>query len=398
MRPTAVAVVAFVAAVLGAVAVVLVVGATGSFGERTRTVVLPAPPVERADPVASRSVARLLGGSRFDPAALYKARSAGVVTVYATFTSESEEAQGSGFVASRSGYVLTNAHVITTAPHTPVRGARHVFVEFEDGDRISASIVGWDVYADVGLLKVDPRAHRLTPVPLGDSDDVVVGEPVAAIGSPFGNQNTLTVGVVSATRRSISSLASAYRIVDAIQTDAPINHGNSGGPLFNARGEAIGINAQIRSASGRNEGVGFAVPINSAKRSMRELLAGGRVHYAYVGVTTDDLTPTLARHFGYRPRRGAVIACVAPDSPGDRAGLHAGTAGEEFNGRRFVRGGDVVVAINGQSVRRGEDLIRIVGQQLVPGQIARFRVVRGTTIRVLRVKLAERPSEPTSGC
>ena len=143
-----------------------------------------------------------------------------------------------------------------------MEAATEVYVEFADGDRVGAEIVGWDLFYDVGLLKVRPAEHALVVVPLGDSADVVVGEPVAAIGSPFGQAGSLAVGVVAATRRSVESLTSGYSVIDAIQIDAPINRGNSGGPLFNALGEVIGINAQIRSESGNAEGVGFAIPIN----------------------------------------------------------------------------------------------------------------------------------------
>src|SRR5262249_5249208 len=155
-------------------------------------------------------------------------------------------------------------------------------------------VVGWDVFDDVGVIRVDPKAHLLDPVPLGRSERVRVGEPVAVIGSPFGNENSLSVGVVSATHRSIAALTSSYRLADAIQTDAPINHGNSGGPLFDSRGLVIGINSQIRSDTGTADGVGFAVPIDSAKRSLRQLVATGKVAYAYVGIRTEDLTPSIA--------------------------------------------------------------------------------------------------------
>ena len=177
--------------------------------------------------------------------------------------------------------------------------ARNVYVGFKDRDRVQAKLIGWDVYDDVALLKVDPSAHPLAPVPLGDSSLVRAGDPVAAMGSPFGNEDSITTGVVSAIRRSIASLTSIYKVVDAIQIDAPITHGNSGGPLFDARGRVIGINAQIRTETGGAEGVGFAIPINAARRSMTQLAATGRVVYAYLGVTTEDLTPTLARHLGY---------------------------------------------------------------------------------------------------
>src|SRR6185437_17175395 len=199
--------------------------------------------------------------------------------------------------------------------------------EFQDRDRAEATIVGWDVFDDVGLIKIDPSAHGLTPVPLGNSAAVAVGEPVAAIGSPFGNEDSLGVGVVSATHRSIDSLTSCYNLLDAIQTDAPINHGNSGGPLFDARGRVIGINAQIRSSGTDSgfEGVGFAVPIDSARRSLEQLLATGHVEYAYMGITTEDLTPSVAKKFHVGAPHGALVDVVRAGSPAAHAGLRAGT-------------------------------------------------------------------------
>jgi 2-alkenal reductase len=401
MRSSTVAVVAIVAAVLGG-ASVLVVGKTAGWidDDRSGTVVVRADE-DPSGPAAPRPVARPLAGSSFDPAATYAARSRGVVTIYASFdssTAAEPDSQGSGFVVSRQGHVLTNAHVITSGPPTSIDGADRIYVEFQDGERIAARIIGWDVFNDIGVLKVSPAEHKLEPVPLGDSDQVVVGEPVSAIGSPFGNQNTLTTGVVSATRRSISSLVSDYDIIDAIQTDAAINHGNSGGPLFDAAGRAIGINAQIRSSSGTNEGVGFAVPINAAKRSLAQLLASGRVRYAYVGVSTSDLTPNVAARYGYGTPYGAVVGCVKDGSPADRAGLEDGRRGGFFNGRPVVEGGDVIVAVNGETVRRGSDLVRIIANDLRPGQLARFRIVRGGERRTVPIRLGERPTAPDSGC
>jgi S1-C subfamily serine protease len=294
--------------------------------------------------------------------------------------------------------VLTNSHVITNAGEgdsaADARAADAVYVEFRDGDRVPAKVVGWDVFDDVGLLKVDRRRHPLTPVPLGDSDRVVVGEPVAAIGSPFGEQTSLAVGVVSATHRSISALTSRYLITDAIQIDAPINRGNSGGPLFDARGRVIGINAQIRSNSGLAEGVGFAVPINSAKRSMRQLIATGKVSYSYVGVTTEDLTPSIAREFGDPVERGAVIAEVRPGGPGDRAGLRGSFERRFFRGEPVPRGGDIVIAIDGLPVRRADDLVRIVAERFSPGDAATFTLVREGERQQIRVVLGERPANP----
>jgi S1-C subfamily serine protease len=272
---------AVAAAVVGG-AIALAIGAgAGWIGNQTKTVVVKAQSAPQTElPAAVRSPAQPIPGNGFDPARIFASRSPGVVTIFAFFGGPGsvEGAQGSGFVISSKGYILTNSHVITNAGEVAARAvkpASHVFVEFSDRDRTPATVVGWDVYDDVGLIKVDPRGHRLTPVPLGDSSSVVVGEPVAAIGSPLGNEDSLSVGVVSAVHRAIRALTVArYNIVDAIQTDAAITHGNSGGPLFDARGRVIGINAQIRSQSGtgNDSGVGFAVPIDAAKRSVSQLV------------------------------------------------------------------------------------------------------------------------------
>jgi S1-C subfamily serine protease len=320
------------------------------------------------------------------------------VTIWVQYGSDpatANLAQGSGFVVSPKGYILTNSHVITNAGEsTSVHGADRVYIEFEDRDRAPAKIVGWDVFDDVGLVKVDPGDHALKPVPLGNSAAVSVGEPVAAIGSPFGNEDSLGVGVVSATHRSIDSLTSAYSLVDAIQTDAPINHGNSGGPLFDARGRVIGINAQIRSQSGGAEGVGFAVPINAARRSMEQLIASGSVSYAYIGVTTEDLTPALAKHFGYSVQHGAVVATVQPDSPAADAGLKGGDHDESYLGVDFKAGGDVIVALAGHPVTSSEDVVRIVTDALAPGQRVPLTVIRDGKRVEIPVRLTERPTSP----
>jgi 2-alkenal reductase len=344
--------------------------------------------------VAVGPAAKPLAGNGFDAEAIYARRSPGVVTIVAVYGTDPATAQkslGSGFVVSPKGYVVTNSHVITTAGDgSVVEPADRVYVEFQDHDRVEAKIVGWDVFDDVGLVRVAPSAHALAPVPLGDSAAVTVGEPVAAIGSPFGNENSLVVGVVSATKRSVGSLTSDFNLVDAIQTDAPINHGNSGGPLFDARGRVIGITAQIRSTSGNAEGVGFAVAINSVKRSMQQLIANGSVSYAYVGVKTEDLTPALAKRFDYPVERGAVITNVVAGGPAAVAGLRGGSGREDVLGLEFVRGGDVIVAIDGQTVRNSEDVVRIVTTSLAPGQATRFTIRRGNARRQIHVRLGER--------
>jgi 2-alkenal reductase len=407
MRAGPLAVVALVAAALGAGAALAIARGTGWIGgSSARTVVLSSTPAPGTASTASvTGAAKPLAGNGFDPALLYRRRSAGVVTIFAFFgppgSDLSQASQGSGFVVSSSGVILTNSHVITNAGEGggPVSAAGRVYVEFADHDRVPAKVVGWDLFDDVGVLKVDPRAHALAPVPLGNSAQVQVGEPVAAIGSPFGNENSLTVGIVSAIGRSISSLTSAYRLSDAIQTDAPINHGNSGGPLFDARGRVIGINAQIRTeANGAADGVGFAVPIDSARRSMEQLVGGGRVAYAYVGVTTEDVTPSVARRLKLPVQRGALVDAVCAGGPGAQAGLRGGDRALQIDGVSVRAGGDVITAIDGRPVAGADDIARIVTGSLAPGQTVPFEIRRGDRKLSLPVTLVERPATPSSRC
>ena len=402
MRPGAIAVIALVAAGLGAAAVLVVAGAAGWIAGDggTRTVVLSTVAAETS-PTAPASATGSLVGNGFDPAQIYASRSQGVVTIYSYFPN-GQRSQGSGFIVSDEGHVLTNSHVVTNAgtSTTTVRPASQVYVVFADGDRIPGTIVGWDLFNDTGLVKVDPGDHAVSPVPLGDSSRVVVGEPVAAIGSPFGQESSLAVGVVSATERSIESLTSVYDVSGVIQVDAPINHGNSGGPLLDARGRVIGINAQISSDSGNAEGVGFAIPINSARRSMVQLISTGKVAYAYVGVTTQDVTPALARQFKLGAPRGALIQTVTKDGPAAKAGLRGASDAndrEDFNGISIGLGGDLIVAFAGRPVERAADVARIVTDRLRPGDTVSVTVLRGGKGKreTVRVRLVERPLDPS---
>ena len=382
---------------LGGVVALLVAAVTGLTDGKASTVYVPTTanevgsanePIVRATP---------LGGNGFTPSRIYTARSPGVVTVFAFFdNADEQEAQGSGFVVTPSGYILTSAHVVTDVVESAHPSEAHeVFIAFKDRDRVKAKIVGWDGYDDVALLKIDPAAHPLVTVPLGDSSRVRPGDPVAAMGSPFGNEDSIAVGVVSAIHRSINSLTSSFKVVDAIPTDAPITHGNSGGPLFDARGRVIGINAQIRSESGGAEGVGFAVPINAAKRSMNQLIATGQVVYAFLGVTTEDLTPTVARHLGYAVSRGAIVGEVRGGSPADHAGVEAGKDEQSVNGLDVTTGGDVIVAVNGHPVRSADQVVRDIGSRL-PGETITLTVVRGQERKTLIAKLGARPDADTN--
>lgn len=403
-RP-ALALIVVACAVAGGAAALAIGAAAGWVGADT-IVVERAVPGRASRGQAVPTSAKPLQGDAFDPARLYDARADGVVTILALFPGHgtdnaTAQAQGSGFVVSANGTILTNSHVITTAgevaPGEQVEPATQVYVEFADGDRAAATIVGWDPFSDVGVLRVDPAAHALAAVPLGDSDSVRVGEPVAAIGSPFGQAGSLSVGVVSAVGRSIDSLTSRYDIADAIQVDAPINRGNSGGPLFNARGEVIGINAQIRSESGNAEGVGFAVPINTAARALQQLLETGEVHYAWIGVKTQTLTASIAAELGLGVQRGAAVDCVVPGSPAERSGLRGADRSTMVDGREFAVGGDVVVAIDGQIVATSEDVSRAVAGLLFPGKPSTFAIVRDGERLEVEVVPADR-SERSGDC
>jgi len=382
---------AVVAAAIGA-GVALLAGSVVGVGGSTTTIVetsAASAPSSTTTPLPPR-----LPGTAFDPEAVYAARAPGVVTIYANLGIDGT-AQGSGFVVDRDGVILTNAHVITNAAEarTNVQGAQAVYIEFADGERIGGRVVGWDLFSDVGVIRVRPADHRLEPVPLGDSAKVVVGEPVAAIGSPFGKQSSLTVGVVSATGRSIDSLAAGgFAVSNAIQTDAQINRGNSGGPLFDAGGRVIGINAQIESTSGTNEGVGFAIPIDLARRSLDQLLRAGKVRYAYIGVSTQDVTPGIAQEFGLGADRGALVTRVEDGSPAALAGLHGGSRTEAFNGLDVTLGGDLIVAIGGTKVDNADDVSRLVTTTLEPGQTVTFTVLRGKRRISIPVTLGNRPA------
>ncbi|MEA2454893.1 MAG: hypothetical protein QOI45_1155 [Thermoleophilaceae bacterium] len=329
----------------------------------------------------------------FDPAQIYDRLAPGVVTILSVFgdggsilDGGGEGGQGSGFVLDGDGYIATNAHVVTSDSG----GRAHdVFVEFSDGNRVPGEIVGVDPNADVALLKVDPKGLSLTPLALGVSHRIAVGEPVAAIGSPFGERQSLSIGVISAVDRNIESLT-RFQIGDAVQTDAAINPGNSGGPLLDAHGRVLGINAQIKSQSGGGEGVGFAIPVDAVRRSLRELRDDGRVHYGYLGVQTLVLWPQLADRLGLDVRDGALVQEIEKGSPAEKAGLRAGGDEIEFQATRVRTGGDVIVAVDGKPLTRREDLADEISA-MSSGDEVRLEVVRDGKHKTIRLRLGERP-------
>jgi 2-alkenal reductase len=341
----------------------------------------------------------------FDPKAIYESEAPGVVTVISLFESGGLDTLGqdggggggvgSGFVLNGEGEVATNAHVVTTGEGEAVRRAREVYVEFADGNTVEAEIVGADPNADVALLKLDPAGLKLRPLPLGESSSVEVGEPVAAIGSPFGEQQSLSVGVISAVDRSIESLTD-FRISGAIQTDAAINPGNSGGPLVDGEGRVIGVNQQIKSTSGGGEGVGFAVPVDAVKRSLEMLRDGGEARYAYLGVSSVELYPQLVDRFKLDVDKGAWVQTVNPGGPAEQAGLRGGGSPVPFQAEAYRPGGDVITKVDGKPVESSAQLAELIAAY-EPGERVPLEIHRDGDTREIEVKLGERPLGDVAG-
>jgi S1-C subfamily serine protease len=342
-------------------------------------------------------VLKALPGGNFDPQAIYRRSSPGVVTVISEFAGGANPLApqgggaglGSGFVVSAKGEIATNAHVVTSGEGSDIRRARHVYVQFNDHNQVPATIVGADPNSDVALIRVDPAGLTLRPLPLGASAALVVGAPVVAIGSPFGEPESLSVGVVSGLDRTIDSLTN-FQISGAIQTDAAINRGNSGGPLVDAHGAVIGINSQIQSTTGGGEGVGFAVPIDTVKRSLDELRRHGKVAYAYLGVSTVAVFPQLARRFGLPVTSGSWVQEVTHGGPAASAGIHGGNQTARFQVRQYRTGGDVIVKAGGRTLVEDDDLGRAIAGYRA-GQEIELELYRDGQRRTVRVKLGERP-------
>jgi S1-C subfamily serine protease len=381
---------------LAAVATALIAAGCGGGGDTTIT--------EGGAPSSAQQVVVQSSDGSFNPAQIYKDVSPGVVTIISVFDSSgstvlgqsgSSAGQGSGFVVDKDGDIVTNAHVVTSggrlngggSPHT----AKQVFVEFGDRDRVPAEIVGFDADADVALIKVDPDGLDLEPISLSSRSAFGVGEPVATIGSPFGETQSLSVGVISAVNRTVEGLTN-FGIDNAIQTDASINPGNSGGPLLDAKGEVIGINEQIASSSGSNSGVGFAIPVTSVRYSLDQLRNGGKVEYAFLGVTSESLYPQLADHLGIDTKSGALITDVVGGSPADKAGLKGSTGETTFQLQHVKTGGDVVIAVDGKPVFQNNDLSELIALHK-PGDTVKLDILRGGQHAQVDVTLGSRPAD-----
>jgi S1-C subfamily serine protease len=298
-------------------------------------------------------------------------------------TTETQRALGSGFVIDKAGHIVTNYHV--------VRAANTIQVSFSNNERFKAKLVGVDPSTDVAVLRVDVKSRALKSLPLGNSESVRVGDQVIAIGNPFGLDRSVTSGIVSAVQRRIEA-PNQLSISHVIQTDAALNHGNSGGPLLNAQGQVIGVNAQIETGgqSQGNVGIGFAIPINTVKDVVAELIKHGKVEHPFLGIEGKTLQPNIGRLFHLPVTSGVLVASVRPGSGAAKAGLKPATSQVTVEGESWPAGGDVIVKVDGRPVPSIERLVDLIASK-TPGDKIELEVVRGTSRIDLNVKLGRQP-------
>jgi putative serine protease PepD len=385
---------AFVAAaVLGGGTALGLAAATGSLGGTTTTTIRESAPVQ-ADVVRGSATRQGLSVGE-----IYRRSSSAVVQITSTTAPRTEvdpffgqrteqpaqQALGSGFVIDKSGHIVTNYHV--------VEGAQQVEVSFSNQDTHKASIVGTDPSTDLAVLRVDVSSRALTPLALADSDDVKVGDPVVAIGNPFGLDRTVTAGIVSALQRNVTS-PNGSNIDHVIQTDAPINPGNSGGPLLDAEGEVIGVNSQISSPNGGgNVGIGFAVPSNTVKDVAAQLIRGGRVERSYLGVYARGIDAEMAQTFNLPVDTGLLVEKVEQGSPAAKADIQGGDTSAVVSGTDYVLGGDVIVAAGGTRVTNLSELRTVLGRHK-PGDKLEIKLYRDSDQKTVTVTLGRQPSSP----
>ena len=329
---------------------------------------------------------------------IYERAASGVVRINATDRSTASgstdpfggqsPALGSGFVIDKSGHIVTNYHV--------VRDAGEVTVSFSNRDTVTAEIVGTDASTDLAVLRVATAANALTPLPMGNSDVVRVGDPVVAIGNPFGLDRTATSGIVSALQRLITA-PNRFTIDHVIQTDAPINPGNSGGPLLNARGQVIGVNTQIETGTGSsatgNVGIGFAVPANTVKDVVAQILRTGRVDHAYLGISGQAVTDEVADAYNLPVTAGVLVESVTSSSGADRAGLEGGKTQVVVAGESYVLGGDIIVAFDGEKISSIEELRDAISGKK-PGDKIKLVIYRDASKTSVTVTLGRQPASP----
>jgi S1-C subfamily serine protease len=342
-------------------------------------------------PLAAQSSSQTISAQQDQFTQIYTQFNPGVVSI------RTSTGEGSGWVYSGDGYIVTNNHVVS--------GETQVEVDFSDGTKVFGKVIGTDSYSDIAVVKVDVTASELHPLPIGDSNNLVVGQTVVAIGNPFGLSGTMTTGIISALGRALPSSTQAstggyYSTADIIQTDAALNPGNSGGPLINMNGEVIGMNSDIEStntiANGQasNSGVGFAISINTIKRIVPSLIQSGSYAYPYLGVSTQDNMPLdVINALGLTKDTGAYVVSVIPGGPADQAGIKAGTTPLNISGVTGLNsGGDLIIAIDSQPVITFDDMIRYLILNKNPGDTVTLTILRGSQQMDIPVVLGTRPS------
>jgi S1-C subfamily serine protease len=380
----------FTAAVLGGGVALGGAAALGKLGEHTTVI------REEAVPSSSAPVA-FQQGKGMSINEIYRASAPAVVHIETTSrtqqpsdffgnpfgTTQTQRALGSGFVIDKAGHIVTNYHV--------VRGANAIQVSFSNNEHFKARVVGVDPSTDSAVLQVHVKSRALKSLPLGNSESVRVGDQVIAIGNPFGLDRSVTSGIVSAVQRRIEA-PNQLSISHVIQTDAALNHGNSGGPLLNAQGQVIGVNAQIETGgqSQGNVGIGFAIPINTVKDVVAELIKHGKVEHAFLGIEGKTLQPTIGRLFHLPVTSGVLVASVRPGTGAAKAGLKPATNQVTVEGESWPAGGDVILKVDGQSVPSVERLVDLIAAKK-PGDKIDLEVVRGTSRIHLNVKLGRQP-------
>jgi S1-C subfamily serine protease len=322
--------------------------------------------------------------------AVYEKVADGVVNVTSTaiqmdffFNAFPTQGSGSGSIIDTKGHILTNHHVVANA--------QKLEVTLADGSKWPAKLIGSDPDNDLAVIKIDAPREKLKIISMGDSKSLKIGQKVLAIGNPFGLQRTLTTGIVSSLGRTIRSAVGTL-IEDVIQTDAAINPGNSGGPLLNSEGEIVGINSAIISPTGGSVGIGFAIPVNTAKRVIPELTAKGYVTYPYIGATIQSLIPEMAKYLKLKIERGAMILEVVKDGPADKAGLKGGNQKVQVGNMIVLVGGDIVVKVDQKEVKTNDELIRYIREKK-PGDTILLKVFRKDSLIDIKVTLGEGPKK-----
>ncbi|HWN22449.1 MAG TPA: trypsin-like peptidase domain-containing protein [Gaiellaceae bacterium] len=378
------------ASLLGGVVALGGVALTGELGGGTTTVVQTSPSPAAATPAVAEN--------RLSISDIYRRAAPGVVQITSTSTSgdddftrrfappAAQQALGSGFVLDKAGHIVTAYHVI--------EGGDQIEVSFSNQDTLEAKLVGSDPSTDLAVVRVETSSRGLTPIQLGNSDAVRVGDPVVAIGNPFGLDRTATAGIVSAVQERTITAPNGSPIDHVIQTDAPINRGNSGGPLLNSAGEVIGVNSQITTGGDTeigDDGIGFAVPSNTVRNIVAQLVEKGRVDRAYLGVGVTTVTPELARLFGLPVDTGVLIERVGPATPASKAELRGGTNDVVLAGESYTLGGDVIVAIDGQRVASMSQYRDVLARH-EPGDTIRLELYRGSRQISVPVVLGRQPT------